>query len=129
MNKTIHEMSITNEETWQISANKGETLSIKIRGNKTTGYSWFLSNREKLSNDSLQPLNLKDDNSSKDYVTDEHPDGYCGVGGYFYFDFKVADEAKYQVIVLSFSFRRPWEPKENEKITDVNVTIGTKIDL
>lgn len=128
MDKTIIEVP-NSEDSWELSASKGDTISVKIRGNKTTGYNWFLLNADKLDKNLVKPLNLKEDSSTSDYKVDDNPNHLMGVGGYFYFDFKIADDAPNQVVELEFSHRRSWEPIENQKIKKARLTIGTKSEL
>jgi predicted secreted protein len=86
----------------------GKVLIVKIRGNPTTGYGWYLENVGLLNNAQLEPLNLNEYHSSDDYITDEHEPGMVGVPGSYYFKFK-AHVALADPIELKFSHKRPWE--------------------
>merc|ERR1712151_1006830 len=63
----------------------GQKFVLKVAGNPTTGYGWFLGKDN--SNDNLKCLNLDKYNSSEDYVVNQHPEGMMGVGGVYYFIF------------------------------------------
>jgi predicted secreted protein len=128
MNKTVYEMPSNNKGTWEIAAKKGDTISIKIRGNKTTGYSWYLANREQLSQNIIKPLNLDQHGSTTNYMMDENPEHLMGVGGYFYFDFQIPENIENQVVDLEFLHKRPWEPEAHSK-TIVKLSIGEKTEL
>jgi predicted secreted protein len=127
MNKTIHEISNNNSGNIEISCIAGETISLKLRGNKTTGYSWFLNNKPSLNNNAIEPLNLDEKDSTNDYRTDENPNHLLGVGGYFYFDFKISDNADSQTVDLVFNHKRPWEHHSN--LLSVKLNILGKNDL
>ena len=128
MNKTVYEMPSNTKGTWEISAKRGDTISIKIRGNKTTGYSWYLVNRDQLKKLNIQPLNLDQHGSTTNYAMDENPEHLMGVGGYFYFDLQIPDNIENQVVELEFAHKRPWEP-EPISTTRLKMSIGEKTEL
>lgn len=105
---------------FDITAKAGDTFTIKIRGNPTTGFGWFLENRDNLDNSVIQPLNLNEHGSSRDYITDEHPEGMVGVGGYYYFKFKGMKAGAN--VTLRFVNKRPWETSAIRSV-DVNVNL------
>ena len=104
---------------WNISAKVGSTFSIKIRGNPTTGYSWFLENRNNLNTSMIQALNLSE-HGSADYVTDASEPGMVGVGGYYYFRFSALAAGDAQLV---FIHKRPWETSPIRTVT-VNVSLN-----
>ena len=128
MKNSVHELPTSNKEKIIIFANKGQTFSIKIRGNKTTGYSWFLLNPEKLDKETIEPLNLNEHNTTTNYQMDENPNHLSGVGGFFYFDFKIPENAETQMLELSFVHKRPWEDQQTVHIAQVSIT-GVKKEL
>ena len=106
--------------SFDVTSKAGETFTIKIRGNPTTGYSWFLENRDNLDNSAIQALNLNEHGSSRDYITDEHPEGMVGVGGFYYFRFKGLKAGVNAT--LRFVNKRPWETTAIRSV-DVNVNL------
>ena len=79
---------------------------IQVGGNPTTGYIWHL---EKSSDDkNLLAINLNENKSCKDYEINEHPVGFTGVGGVYYFKFIGIKKGIY---FLLFIYKRPWEDK------------------
>lgn len=127
MKKSIHEKPANSDGSWEISCVRGEIISIKLRGNKTTGFSWYLQNKETLSKNIIRPLNLDENNSTNHYEMDENPQHLMGVGGYFYFDFKIPVKAENQIVELVFNHKRPWE--DHSSLLHVKVNIGEKNEL
>jgi predicted secreted protein len=109
---------LAQDTPWNISAKMGSTFTIKIRGNPTTGYSWFLENRTNLNTSLIQALNLSE-HGSADYVTDPSEPGMVGVGGYYYFRFSALAAGDAQLV---FVHKRPWETSPLKTVT-VNVSI------
>lgn len=90
---------------------------IKIHGNPTTGFNWYLEENSDKAN--LEALNLNEYNSSENYETDAHPDGMVGVGGDYFFKFKGLNEGNYN---LRFIYKRAWEKSPiSEKFVLLNV--------
>lgn len=98
--------SLDQEDSPHFTAKTNEEFILKVRGNPTTGYSWYLSKNSDEKN--LKCLNLNKYNSSENYVVDKHPPGFVGVGGTFYFKFQGVKEGNYDVILVK---KRPWEPE------------------
>jgi len=97
----------------------GNTLVIKIKGNITTGYGWYLDNPKELHEEKIiSPLNL-DEHNSAEYVTDKHEKGMSGVGGNYYFKFKLLS-ATNGTTPLRFVNKRAWE---KEDFTTINVNL------
>lgn len=111
----------TGSNTLEVSPQEGQTFTIKIRGNPTTGYTWFLDNRDNLDNSAIKALNLNEFGSSRNYKTDEHPEGMVGVGGYYFFTFKALKKGA--SVDLVFIHKRPWESGHVRKVT-VKVNIS-----
>jgi len=122
-------MPINSKGKWDIHTARGEIISLKIRGNKTTGFGWYLENRDALEKNIIDPLNLDESKSTQDYMVDENPDHLMGIGGYFHFDFKIMDNAEKKTVELIFSNKRPWEDKQPMTLVHVNVIIGEKTEL
>jgi len=111
-----------------------KNLIIKIRGNKTTGYGWFVDNVDQLLNPSnntinntsnnnsniiIKPMNLNDNFTTSDYFVDSHERGMTGVGGYYYFKFKPMNEGESKIV---FTNKRPWDTSDQVKV-EVDVKI------
>lgn len=106
---------------WEIKDSVGKIIDIKIRGNPTTGYGWFLVNAGDVDINVLKPLNLNQYNSANDFVVDEHPTGMVGVGGYYHFKFQALKAG--QDLKLKFVNKRPWE-EQNDREVIIKVTIS-----
>ena len=103
-----------------VKASIGKVFSIKIRGNPTTGYGWYLENVNSIDRNTLEPLNLNQHNSATDFVTDPHAEGMVGVGGSYFFKFRAKQAV--ENLKLTFVNKRPWETT-NERVATVNVNI------
>jgi predicted secreted protein len=116
----IHEFA-QGSNSLDITHKAGELFTVKIRGNPTTGFSWFLENVRKLDTSAIKPLNVNEDGSSQKYITDEHPEGMVGVGGYYYFIFKAL---KSNVnLTLNFIYKRSCELCNINRTATVNVNL------
>ena len=80
-----------------ISRKPGETFTIALKANHTTGYSWALDGKE----DSTVVLKVSDD-----YISDRHMPGMVGFGGTEQWKFRAEKKG---TTVLHFIYRRPWE--------------------
>jgi predicted secreted protein len=106
-----------------VSVESGKEFSIKIRGNPTTGYGWYLKNAEAISNSAvLKAKNLNEYESTNDYKTDPHAAGMVGVPGSYYFTFEATASAGKKE-ALTFVYKRPWE-KETEPIYTLTVNVS-----
>ena len=97
-----------------VSVKEGEEFALKLRGNPTTGYSWFLLNPNDVT-DSLQASNVSAEGTAT-YVPDSNDPMLVGGGGAYYYKFKavkVANEPK----VLNFLYQRAWLKNENSAPT------------
>jgi predicted secreted protein len=105
----------------EIKVKSGSEFNIKIAGNPTTGYSWYLNNEDELKNGGVQPTNL-DETKSADYDQNDAPMGMVGVPGKFNFKFKL-DEGKTNVPEIQFSYKRPWEKNDGIYLIKVKVVV------
>ena len=104
-----------------LKVKKGEIFQIKLKGNPTTGYSWFLVNYEIVNkNEIIKPTNLNEHLSAQFVPCNRH-DEILGAGGDFVFEFEVLKSSNV-IENLNFSYRRPWV-KNNNKEPDVIVSI------
>jgi len=103
----------------EIKAREGEIFSIKVKGNPTTGYSWFLVNEEELTSSGIIPHNLTE-NKSGSYLS-QNPKGMVGGGGIFDFQFKV-NQLNNELPKIILTYRRPWLPvNENDKKLEITI--------
>jgi len=104
-----------------ISVNK--KFAIKIRGNPTTGYQVFLANDDKVTQSNIvKALNLTDKGTSKDYVTDPHPEHMMGVPGNYYFTFLAEQVGQ---VKLKFENKRAWDTSDSTSLeVTINVVAG-----
>ena len=101
-------------DSLNISVSTGETFSIEISGNPTTGYEWNLQNDDSLNSAYIKFID-------RDYETDDHPPGFVGVPGKYHFNFKAL--AASNSIHLIFINKRPWESSAIRTVT-VNLSIA-----
>jgi len=103
----------------EIKIIEGQIFSIKVKGNPTTGYSWFLINEEELTNAGIIPLNLNEHKSGS-YIS-QCPKGMVGGGGIFDFQFK-ADKINKDLPLVVLKYRRPWIPEnENDQKLEIKL--------
>ena len=94
----------------ELKVEDNKEFKVVLEGNPTTGYQWYMSNSESVKNSNVvECLNLNESNGSKDYVEDDHEPGLCGVGGKFYFKFKVKNATGKELPKLVFEYKRCWE--------------------
>ncbi len=91
--------------SFSFSQKVGENFTIKINGNKTTGYGWFLLNRREVK-DMIIPLNMNVHESTNDYQS-ESDLSRLGSPGYYLFKFKGIKSGTHPK--LKFIQKRPWE--------------------
>ena len=108
------------DEAFLITVEKAETFSIKIKGNPSTGYGWYLENISLINESLIKPLNLDNYNGTDDYVADKNPQGMVGGGGNYFFKFVSVNKGQ---LTLTFSNKRPWDPS-TAKTYLVNVVIN-----
>jgi len=111
-----------NGSQYELIAEQGQILVLKIRGNPTTGYLWSLENYDSLNKEVLKPLNIEAGGRSRDYIVDPHRPGFVGVPGYYYFKFQ-ALETLNEPVVLRFVHKRPWSNEDSRTIS-VKVNIN-----
>ena len=106
-------------EAFQINTFSGKLFTVKIRGNPTTGYGWFLENPEEYST-LIKVFDLKKNNSTKHYISDKVSQGFRGSGGYYYFRFQALTSGD---VALIFSNKQIWNPSSG-KTYRIDVTIA-----
>lgn len=80
-----------------IRTKTGETFTVALESNPTTGYGWALDGKE----DATVVRKVSDE-----FVGKPHPPGMVGVGGTERWTFQAAKPGK---TALRFIYRRPWE--------------------
>ncbi|WP_459202295.1 beta-propeller domain-containing protein [Methanococcus sp. CF] len=96
----------TKIETIDEKINVGETLTITLDENPTTGYTWNYS----ISDDDKIEL------SFDEYIQDEVEDGIVGAGGVHEWTFNATESGE---VELKFDYYRSWEGIENSANTVV----------
>lgn len=91
-------------DLFQFTVKTNQECLLKVHGNPTTGYTWFLS--ENSDSENLKALNVEKDGSCKNYEVDAHPEEMVGAGGSYYFKLKGLKLGKYQVLLIE---KRSWE--------------------
>ena len=89
-----------------INTKAGSTFTIKVSGNPTTGFGWYLKNKEELTKSQVLVASNLNEYGSAEYYSDPHPEGMVGVGGNYYFKFKANAAGN---VMLIFEHKRPWE--------------------
>ena len=108
---------------------KGLQFKIKLAGNPTTGYSWFLLNLKSLIESGfVLNVDTNKDGSAGGYVQkeefDENGNIIEGLGGDFYFTFEAAVKTSEPVNFL-FSYQKPWEGiNDTINVAKVQITIN-----
>ncbi|ORX41843.1 hypothetical protein BCR36DRAFT_170522 [Piromyces finnis] len=85
----------------ELNVEKNSTFNVELKGNPTTGYSWYLDNVNDIE-DAIELLN-----GDGDYIQDKSKPGMVGVGGTFIFKFQVKKTDKLPTI--KFVYKRVWE--------------------
>ena len=110
------------------SVKKGQKFKVKLTGNPTTGYSWFLLNLENLASSKyVSNVDANKDGTAGGYVPSVTPseDGMqlAGSGGYFYYTFKAVDKTS-EPVELLFSYQRPWlKTNDDPNAVKVKITV------
>ena len=108
---------------------KGLQFKIKLAGNPTTGYSWFLLNLKNVTESKfISNVDTNEDGSAGGYVPDEIVDEngtpLDGAGGNFYFTFE-AEAKTSEPVTLLFSYQTPWEGINNvAAVAKVQITVN-----
>ncbi|MCB1278224.1 protease inhibitor I42 family protein [Prosthecobacter sp.] len=85
------------EDGDSIRKKTGETFTVDLESNPTTGYGWALDGKE----DATVVRKVSDE-----FVGTPHPPGVVGVGGTEQWKFQAEKKGK---TTLHFIYRRPWE--------------------
>ena len=107
---------------------KGSQFKVKLAGNPTTGFSWFLLNLENLaSSQYVSNVDANEDGSAGGYVpaAPVNQDGMVlvGSGGDFYYTFK-AEAKTNEPVELLFSYQRPWaRTNDDPNAVKVKITV------
>jgi inhibitor of cysteine peptidase len=94
----------------------GDTISVVLEGNATTGYMWQSAMPEQAS--PLVTLN----NGEGNYTQDSVPSGTVGAGGMYTFIFTAVAAGQVQ---LELKYWRPFEP-QSEPLETFSVTLNIK---
>lgn len=103
---------------WNITVNSNTAFKIRIEGNPTTGYIWYISNVNDINQQLLLITNINSNNTTEDYAINQQYDGIVGQPGYYIFEF----EAKKPTLTdrpirIEFIEKRPWEKEPIETVT------------
>ena len=93
-----------------VTVRPGDTVQIKLKSNRTTGYSWALTGK-------LDEKVLKSEGN--EYKVDEHPAGMVGVGGNDVWTFKALAAGRTEIVL---GYARPWE-KDKEPAQAFKLTV------
>ena len=102
-----------------IKIKENTEFELKIKGNPTTGYNWYILNYDELPN--LDIICLNKDNTGE-FIYDPNQVGIVGIGGTFTFRFKVnSHNNNFKTIKLIY--KRDWENNPNDLIVSINVLV------
>lgn len=93
----------------------GDVIRVKLKSNRTTGYSWALTGK-------TDAKVLK--SGEVEYKVDEHPAGMVGVGGNDFCTFTALAPGKTDI---SLGYARPWE-KDKEPAQAFKLTVEVEAD-
>jgi predicted secreted protein len=119
----VYKLDSEDDANFSLNAKPNSKISLRLIGNPTTGYGWFLKNPEKLDENFLVSTNL-DDRNSAPFKRDQSAQFLLGSPGYFSFEFKVKDKGNPTV---EFVYKRPWE-QEGVKSFKVELNINDDDD-
>ena len=108
--KKTHELG-KDDNGKAVKVNVGDTIRVKLKANRTTGYSWALAESK------LDAKILKSDGN--EYKVDEHPAGMVGVGGNDVWTFTALAPGKTEI---ALGYARPWE-KDKEPVESFKLTV------
>ena len=124
----VFEVDVDGHGDNSFTIKKGLQFKLKLAGNPTTGYSWFLLNLKKLAeSEFVSNVDTNEDGSAGGYVqkeeVDENGNPIQGAGGDFYFTFEAVAKTSEPVSFL-FSYQTPWEGINNvANVVKVQVTV------
>ena len=93
----------------------GDVIRVKLKSNRTTGYSWVLTGK-------TDAKLLK--SGEVEYKVDEHPAGMVGVGGNDFCTFTALAPGRTDI---SLGYARPWE-KDKEPAQAFKLTVEVEAD-
>ncbi|MDR1790234.1 MAG: protease inhibitor I42 family protein [Propionibacteriaceae bacterium] len=102
---------VLGENETDVTAKVGESFSLNLAENQTTGYSWATT----ISDESV--VKLSDDQ----YVTDENPDGKVGVGGTRTLTFTALAAG---TATITLSYERSFEADSATETRTLTVTVS-----
>ena len=94
-----------------ISVKSGETFTIKLEANPTTGYEWSAT----ISDESVVTL------EKSDYAPDEAASDVVGSGGMQTLTFKALKSGS---ATIDLVYQRSWEPSEDDQNIQYTVTVS-----
>ena len=101
----------TKDNGASVTVKAGDTVQVKLRSNRTTGYSWAELK------DKTDAKVLKSDGGS--YEVNAHPEGMVGVGGVETFTFTAVAPGRTEI---ALGYARPWE-KDKEPAQSFKATV------
>lgn len=83
----------------------GKIITIKVVGNITTGYNWFIS-QDNYNEENVKCLNKSEFNSGE-YVSTTSPEQkICGAPGFLLFKFQLNSPGDHKILL---EYKRAWE--------------------
>jgi inhibitor of cysteine peptidase len=94
-----------------ISVKAGDTFTIRLEANPTTGYEWAVT----ISDETVLAL------EKSDYVPDEVASDVAGSGGTQVFAFKALNSGE---AAIDMVYQRSWEPQADDQHIKYTVTVN-----
>ena len=109
-----------NVEKKELEIPEYSTISLKLEGNISTGFGWYLENKEALLKSNIKPLYLNE-NLSVEFSKPNDDKKLLGQNGFFDFKFKLLPGAENTEV--KFIYKR-FNVTENSKPLTVNIKIN-----
>jgi predicted secreted protein len=101
-----YEYVYEDDRPWQITETKGQRFSLKIEGNPTTGFEWYINNHNSLNQNIIKPLNLDRLGGTRTIEEDEQPVGFVGAPSTFNFKFQAVNQGTANFDLV---YKQSWE--------------------
>ena len=117
----MEEFDLTQEEEMIINCTQGQNITIKVMGNLTSGYNWYIK-KETYDEEKIKCTN-KTEYYTGEYRSNQQNDGVgaqnivCGAPGYLVFNFLVKANSGSYTIELNYKRHFETEIMKFKKIT------------
>jgi predicted secreted protein len=104
-----------------IEVKQDDLFIIRLKGNPSTGFYWYIENFVELNKNLLSPLNVDESGSTQEFI----PEDPTLEGGPGNFEFRFLPQARGNTVNLKFIYKDIANryPEEESKRIDVNINI------